>query len=209
MTDLPVLAPPDPPTPDGDGAVGVVLAAGASRRFGDRNKLCEPVDGVPMVRRVAETLLATSLEAVAVVVGHDAAAVRETVADRDVAVVECDTHAAGQSRSVRRGVAWAAARGADAAVVALGDMPYVDPASVDALVAVHERDGATALAAAHEGHRGNPVLFAAAHFDALSALEGDRGGRDVLLGTDDAALVETGDPGVRRDVDVPDDLDPT
>lgn len=208
MTDLPVLAPTDTPTPDGDGAVGVVLAAGASRRFGDRNKLCEPVGGVPMVRRVAETLLAASLEAVAVVVG-DAAAVRETVADLDVAVVETDAHAAGQSRSVRRGVAWATARGADAALIALGDMPYVDSASVDALVAVHEHDGASALAAAHEGQRGNPVLFAAAHFDALSALEGDRGGREVFLGADDAALVETGDPGVRQDVDVPEDLDPT
>jgi molybdenum cofactor cytidylyltransferase len=208
VSDHPVVSPPSPAeaVPDRD-LVGVVLAAGTSSRFGGRNKLTEPVDGTPMGRRVAETLLAAHLDGVAVVVGHGAAAVRATVADLAVAVLENDAYADGQSTSVRRGVAWARERGADAAVFALGDMPDVDPGSVDALVATYALTGRSALAAAYDGDRGNPVLFDAAHFDALAELDGDRGGRAVLLDAADAALVETGDPGVRRDVDEPGDLD--
>jgi len=50
------------------------------------------------------------------------------------------------------------------------------------------------------------VLFAAEHFDALADASGDTGGRSVLLDAEDGAIVETGDTGVLRDVDRPDDL---
>jgi molybdenum cofactor cytidylyltransferase len=51
------------------------------------------------------------------------------------------------------------------------------------------------------------VLFDAAHFDALLAVEGDTGGRPVLLGSDDSALVEVDDPGIGEDVDTIGDLE--
>jgi molybdenum cofactor cytidylyltransferase len=86
-------------------------------------------------------------------------------------------------------------------------MPRVDPDSVCALVRAYRGGAGDALAAAHGGRRGNPVLFDACHFPALASVEGDRGGREVLLSGERSALVETGDPGVRRDVDTTDDLD--
>ena len=90
---------------------------------------------------------------------------------------------------------------------ALGDMPDVVPSSVDALIDAYGAGAGDALAAAHEGERGNPVLFDARHFDDLADVDGDVGGREILLDGDASALVETGDPGVVRDVDVPGDLD--
>ena len=89
---------------------------------------------------------------------------------------------------------------------ALGDMPAVRSATVDALVAAYRAEVGDALAAAYQGQRGNPVLFGRRHFDALADVDGDTGGRAVLLESDDAALVETGDPGVVADVDEPGDL---
>ena len=53
------------------------------------------------------------------------------------------------------------------------------------------------------GRRGNPVCFGSAWFDALRGVDGDIGGREILLTAPDAALVEPNDPGVRRDVDRP------
>lgn len=186
---------------------GLLLAAGTSSRFGEENKLLATVDGEPIVRHAAKTLLAADL-AVTVVLGHEHERVRDALADLDVAFVRADDYAAGQSRSLQRGIEAIRNRDpdVDAAVIALGDMPDVSTATVQRLLAAYEAGAGSALAAAYEGQRGNPVLFDAQHFDALTATGGDTGGRAVLLGAEDAALVETGDPGVVRDVDRPEDL---
>lgn len=186
---------------------GLLLAAGTSSRFGEENKLLATVDGEPIVRHAAKTLLAADL-AVTVVLGHEHERVRDALADLDVAFVRADDYAAGQSRSLQRGIEAIRNRDpdVDAAVIALGDMPDVSTATIQRLLAAYEAGAGSALAAAYEGQRGNPVLFDAQHFDALTATGGDTGGRAVLLGAEDAALVETGDPGVVRDVDRPEDL---
>jgi len=203
---LPVVDPPSERERTSTVA-GVLLAAGTSSRYGEPNKLLEPVDGEPLVRRSARTLLGAGLDSVTVVLGFDADRVRDALAGLDVDFVENPDYESGQASAVRRAVEHlAGGHEVDAAVFALGDMPYVDPESADALVATFEATGRSALAAGHGGQRGNPVLFAAEHFDALADASGDVGGRSVLLGAGDAAVVETGDSGVLRDVDRPDDL---
>lgn len=192
-----------------DAAVhGILLAAGTSSRFGEANKLLATENGEPIVRRAAQTLLESGLRSVTVVTGHEAERVRDALVDLDVCVVHAPDYAEGQSQSVRRGITAVreAFPDADAVVVALGDMPDVSSATVDRLLAAYEAGMGTALAAAYEGERGNPVLFDSRFFDALAGVEGDVGGREILRATADAALVETGDPGVRRDVDRPGDL---
>jgi molybdenum cofactor cytidylyltransferase len=185
---------------------GVLLAAGTGSRFGDANKLLATLDGEPLVRHAARTLLDAGLDPVVAVVGHEGDRVAGALDGVGVRVVENDAYREGQATSVRAGVE-ALGPDVDAVVFALGDMPRVDPASVRALVDVYEESRWTALAAAVAGERGNPVLFDRTHFDALVAVSGDRGGRHVLRRGDRSALVETGDPGVRRDVDTPADLD--
>lgn len=188
---------------DAPRVAGVLLAAGTSTRFGERNKLLADAGGAPVVRRAAEALLASGVESVVVVLGHEADRVREALAGLDAAFVENPDYRDGQATSVRAGVE--AVRGrADAAVFALGDMPFVDPGSVDALLSAYRAGAGDALAAACGGERGNPVLFDARFFDDLADVSGDTGGRRILLS--EGALVETGDPGVRRDVDEPSDL---
>ena len=186
--------------------VGVLLAAGEGERFGGENKLLAPVDGEPVVRRAARTLVESDVDEPTVVVGFEAGRVRAALVDLGLAVVENPAYDRGQATSVRAAVGAARAAGAAAVLVALGDMPWVAPSSVDAVVAAYRAGAGDVLAAAVDGERGNPVLFDARYFDALADVEGDVGGRDLLLEADAAALVETGDPGVRRDVDEPGDL---
>ncbi|MFB6140475.1 MAG: NTP transferase domain-containing protein [Halosimplex sp.] len=193
-------------TPDGRVA-GVLLAAGASTRFGDRNKLLADLDGKPLVRHAAETLSSADLDAVAAVVDPADPGVRDALSGLGLAVLENRDASAGQATSVRRGVEWTRERDADAVVFALGDMPRVDAATVDRLVAAYRDGRGSALAAGYDGNRGNPVLFDARHFDALAAIDGDTGGRAVFRNAEDAAVVETDDSGVRVDVDTPDDLE--
>ncbi|WP_254538374.1 nucleotidyltransferase family protein [Halomarina litorea] len=207
---IPLVRPaefPDAAPEEGASVWGVLLAAGTSSRYGDRNKLLERFDGEPLVRRAAESLAAAPLDGVVAVVGHQSSAVRDAVDGVVSDVCANEEYERGQSMSVRTGVEAVRDHGADAVVVALGDMPTVRPATVGLLVDAYERGVGTALAAAYEGRRGNPVLFDARHFDALAAVDGDVGGRGVLLASAGGALVATDDPGVVRDVDAPSDLD--
>jgi len=223
MTDdgLPVVSPPfgagEPGRTDGADAprvAGVLLAAGTSSRFGDDNKLLATVDGEPVVRRAARTLVDAGVDPVVVVVGHEGNRVRDAVSDLPVEIVVNDAYEAGQSTSVRAGIGALgdtdtpgdADTPPDAAVIALGDMPLVDPETVETLVAAYAAGAGDALAAAYDGDRGNPVLFDRRFFDRLVAVDGDVGGREILLESDASALVAVGDPGVRRDVDRPEDL---
>lgn len=203
---LPVVDPPRERMGDATVA-GVLLAAGTSSRYGDANKLLADVDGEPLVRRSAASLLDAGLDRVVVVVGYEGDRVRGALDGLDVEFADNPDYESGQASSVRTGVqALEAEEAVDAAVFALGDMPFVSPASVRALVAAYEAGAGSALAAGYDGERGNPVLFDSEHFPALAASEGDTGGKHVLCSAEDAAVVETRDPGVRRDVDRPGDL---
>lgn len=209
--DLPIREVPDSelPADDPPRVAGVVLAAGTSSRYGDRNKLLESADSdEPLVRIATRTLLDAGVDPVVVVVGHEADRVAAAVADLPVETVENEAFRAGQSTSVRVGVDAVAAHepAVDAVIVALGDMPFVAPDTVRALVAAYAAGVGDALAPAYEGRRGNPVLFDRRFFPALTDVDGDVGGRAILLGSDDAALVAVDDPGVRRDVDEPGDV---
>lgn len=206
MNDLPVVEPFDVQDAERDApcVAGVLLAAGTSSRYGDSNKLLQSVEGEPMVRRSAQTLLEVGLHPVVVVLGYEAERVRDALAGLDVDFVENPDYAEGQATSVRAGVE-ALPADVDAAVFALGDMPWVSVGTVERLVDAYRAGTGSALAAAFEGERGNPVLWDERLFEALAGQSGDVGGRDLLYSRDDAALVETGDPGVRRDVDRPDD----
>lgn len=187
--------------------VGVLLAGGTSSRFGEANKLLAELDGEPLMRHAARTLLDAALSDVVAVLGYEAEAVASALDGLDVGLVRNPDYEEGLSTSVARGVEAARDAGADAALFLPGDMPAVEPATVMLLADAYRAGLGTALAAAHEGRRGNPVLFDAAHFDALLAVEGDTGGRPVLLGSDDSALVEVDDPGIGEDVDTIGDLE--
>jgi len=205
---LRVVTPPSPADVELDSTVhGVVLAAGTSDRYGSANKLLQPLAGDSLVTHAVATLVAAPLDGVTVVVGHDAARVRSVLPTETVDVRTNDSFAAGQSTSVRAGTQSAREANANAVVFALGDMPAIDPATIVKLIGAYERGDGSVLAAGCDGQRGNPVLFGATHFAALESSSGDVGGRHVLQNTSDAVIVETGDPGVLRDVDRPIDLD--
>lgn len=191
----------------GDAKVwGVVLAAGTSSRFGEENKLLMPLDGVPIVRHVAMSLLNSDLDGVTAIVGHESQRVREALDGLPVEIRLNAEYSTGQSTSVHEGVTAARDHDADAVVVALGDMPSIADSTIDLLVKAYTREVADIIVAAADGKRGNPVLFASAHFDALSNVEGDTGGRALIQEADDVVGVETANSGVLQDIDTPSDL---
>lgn len=204
---LPIVEPNESTVAERRGARvhGLLLAAGESRRFGDENKLLLALDGVPVVRRAAETLVRSTLDEITAVLGHEADEIRAVLEDLPLEFVVNPDYEDGQGTSVRAGLR--AAVEVDAVLIALGDMPYVSVSSVEALLDAYRTGAGDALAAAYRGERGNPVLFDRAYFDRILDVTDDTGARNVLLTADRSGLVETGDPGVTRDIDRPADLD--
>jgi molybdenum cofactor cytidylyltransferase len=157
---------------------GIVLAAGQSSRLG-RPKQLLPVHGEPLIRHTLRRVLASSLDQVILVVGQEADEVRAAVADLPVACVFNADAAAGQSTSVRAGLA-ALSPDVAAAVFILGDQPGVDPNVIDTLIASWRETGAPVVVPRYEDRMGNPVLFDRRLFPELAALEGDTGARPVV-----------------------------
>lgn len=163
---------------------GIVLAAGQSSRLG-RPKQLLPVHGEPLIRHTLRHVLASSLDQLILVVGHEADEVRAAVADLPAACVFNPDAAAGQSTSVRAGLA-ALSPDVEAAVFILGDQPEVDPNVIDALIAAWRASGSAVVAPRYEDRTGNPVLFDRRVFPELALLEGDAGARPVVRAYQDS-----------------------
>jgi molybdenum cofactor cytidylyltransferase len=185
----------------------IVLAAGRSSRMGGPNKLLIDIGGKPMVRRVAETVLAAGLAPVIVVTGHEAEAVRAKLLGVDLRFVHNPNYAAGLSTSLCAGIA-ALPPETDAVLVALSDMPFIEAADIRKLVAAFSPgDGRTICIPTFAGRRGNPVLWGRQHFAAIAALQGDEGARVLFEKfASDIAEVAVANDAVLKDFDTPDSL---
>ncbi|MEL7046244.1 MAG: nucleotidyltransferase family protein, partial [Pseudomonadota bacterium] len=179
--------------------VGVLLAAGRSRRFGAANKLLAPLSGKPLVGHAAAALARVRLEHyVAVVRSSDVAAVL-TGFDLEQIPEEQES----QSDSLRAGIARAARLGASGVLVCLGDMPRVSVLHLEAVVSLGRAQG---IAASSQGGKVMPpAWFDSVYFSELEALEGDQGARAILRSLPLAARVSVQSDEL-VDIDRPEDL---
>ncbi|MDQ3697756.1 MAG: nucleotidyltransferase family protein [Gemmatimonadota bacterium] len=183
---------------------GIILAAGASTRFGSQ-KLLAPVDGKPIVYHATRHALAASLDELVVVVSPDSEMVQGAVLDLPVRLARGGPEE--MSTSLRAGVAAVAGDPrVEAVVVLLGDQPAIAPAVIDALIAEFRRSGKPVVVPLYQGERGHPALFAASIFPELLAVRGDRGARDVIATDPSRVATVRFDFAVPRDVDTPADL---
>ncbi|HZT48179.1 MAG TPA: nucleotidyltransferase family protein [Hyphomicrobiaceae bacterium] len=184
----------------------IILAAGRSTRMG-ANKLLADVGGAPMVRVVAQAVLASAARPVLVVTGHQADEVRAALAGLEVKCVANPDFAQGLATSLKAGLR-AVPSDADGVLVVLGDMPRVTSEHLDRLSAAFAASGGSAVVVpTHEGRRGNPVLWPRALFAGMLALDGDAGARR-LLATHAARVreVDLATDAIFFDVDTPEAL---
>lgn len=191
----------------------VVLAAGASRRFG-ANKLLHPVkagDGaMPLIARSLMPWLETFSQ-VTVVVRADCDELRRQVEQAlgpekaaGIRWCICPDAVLGMSASLAAGVAYN--HNADGWLIGLADMPAV-PSAIIGEVRDAIASGSPLVAPYCDGLRGHPVGFDARYRDELLALQGDAGARDILKRDAGNLLrIDTTDPGIFTDIDNPEDL---
>lgn len=174
----------------------VLLAAGEGRRFGSQ-KLLAPLGDRPLLQHAIDAANASSLSPVVVVLGADAEQVAASVRTGRARLVHNPDHATGQASSLRTGLR--SLDTSDAAVVVLGDQPNVTAALLDALVAAQRSSGAPAVVCTQDGRRSPPTLLHRDLWEAVDALRGDTGARDVLTRRTDVAVFDVPDDLARLD----------
>ncbi|GIF17894.1 nicotine blue oxidoreductase [Actinoplanes tereljensis] len=180
---------------------GLVLAAGAGRRYG-RAKALVPYAGSLLVERGADTLRSAGVSLSVVVLGASAPEALPFTGGYDQVVTNPEW-ASGLGSSLRAGLRALAGTPAGAVVVLLVDMPEVTPSAVRR-VSAHAAADALVMGG-YEGRRGHPVLLGRDHWDGVIAVaEGDRGARDYLRAhAEQVRVVEVGDVAGDLDLDVP------
>jgi molybdenum cofactor cytidylyltransferase len=184
--------------------IGILLAAGASRRFG-ADKLTHILpDGDQVAVRACRNLLAGTDGVLAVVrPGSEELAARLQTEGAEVRI--CADAGQGMGASLAFGIH--ARPEAAGWLVALADMPWIMPATI-CRVADELRLGALIAAPCWQGQRGHPVGFSHVLGPDLTALSGDAGAKSVIQAhLEQLRLVDCDDPGVLRDIDKPQDLE--
>lgn len=190
---------------------GILLAGGASRRFG-RPKLIEPIDGAPLFHKPLRALLDSCDDVVIVLAPNGAEPALPRGADR-VSFARDDVAYEGPLAGTRVGLQ--RVRGECAALVA-ADMPGVSSRLLSLMATQTSRGDVKAVALRDaEGVRPLPAVLRVAPALALARLlleSGERRLRALVQGLEPVELPEavwaTADASGawRRDIDVPEDL---
>lgn len=183
--------------------IGILLAAGSSQRFG-ADKLTQILpDGDMVAVQACRHLLAGTDGVIAVVRPGNptlVAQLREVGAE----VLVCENASQGMGVSLACGIQ--ASVNAAGWLVALADMPWIKPATIQTIANL-VRQGAIIAAPSWQGKRGHPVGFAHVLGLELSALQGDSGAKSVIQAhREHLSVFDCDDPGVLWDIDKPEDL---
>jgi len=156
----------------------VVLAAGASTRFG-RTKQLEHFEGVSLAAGAVRKAESVCGEQTVLVTGKDWQKVADTCAPLAGYFVINNDYEQGLASSIACGVRSVAER-ADAILLMLADLPLVTTEHLTSLVDAWAEAPQTIVASAFEDTLGPPIVFPRADFEALMQLSGDRGARPII-----------------------------
>ena len=188
--------------------IGILLAAGFSRRFGASNKLLQPLpDGNPIALASAKRLIEAIPFSIAVVRPENST-LADLLQDAGLKVFFCSEQDTEMADSLSAAIKFSAAfsESSDGFVIALADMPYINSQTTSA-IASKLSEGASIVVPTYQGERGHPVGFSAKFRTELESLHGDEGARSILKRyPEEVVFLECDDSGILADIDTPADL---
>ncbi len=146
----------------------IVLAAGMSKRMGAQNKLLLPYDQSTVIRTVVENILNANNKEVIVVVGYEAAAIKNALQNLPVLFIDNPNYETGMTSSIQQGVQQATGNGY---MICLADMVLISPAEY-AIVKNHFEqqmilNEKCICLPVYNNQKGNPVIFSSFYKTAI------------------------------------------
>ena len=187
--------------------VGILLAAGKGKRFdptGIQNKLMQILKGGDTIAAMAAKNMLAAMQTVLAVVPPASKEIAALLEEIGCEVTECPSADQGMGESLVH--ALRNTRDAAGWVVALADMPWIQPKTIEVLIA-SLKEGANIVVPTYHGKRGNPVAFSDKHLVNLLQLGGDTGARQLLKEHYVEEIV-VDDPGICNDIDTLSELKP-
>jgi molybdenum cofactor cytidylyltransferase len=181
----------------------VILAAGASTRFGSPKQLAR-VGGHPLLQQMTMNAVEVAASAVTVVLGAHANEITPMLRRSSASIVINRDWAEGIASSIRAGVKSLSGVCAGALIL-LADQAMVTAEDLKRLSNAWRRAPTRIAAASYSGTVGVPAVFPRAHFGDLLALRGDSGAR-MLLQRDLSQLTRVPMPSAALDLDTPEAL---
>jgi molybdenum cofactor cytidylyltransferase len=186
--------------------IAIVPAAGKSERFGGM-KLVADVGGRPLITRTLQSLLDAGVPRVIVVCAPVPFGTVDVFDDPRVELATNPDPSRGMFSTIQAGLAFAA--GDETVVVLPADMPFVQPATIGVVIDECRRTDAP-IAASFKGKNGHPLALPPRLRDAMLSAEASGNLKDALKSVNEPPTsLDVDDPGVVRDVDRREDLDPT
>jgi molybdenum cofactor cytidylyltransferase len=187
----------------------VILAAGTSTRMG-RAKQLLPLGGTTVLARTIDNVRSAGLVEMVLVLGASAESIRRQLPQallQGVKIVVNHAYGQGMASSLREGLS-AVDPQAGAALIILGDQPFLQPLTLRQIIDGYRASRAQIVIPVYQGKRGNPVLLDRSVFSEVMALEGDVGCRAIFSNhLEDILKVEVEDMGVLLDMDDPADYE--
>jgi molybdenum cofactor cytidylyltransferase len=182
---------------------GLVLAAGESSRMGtDKARL--GYNDRTFLETILNTLAEAEIERVAVVLGHHAEEICQSVSLRSAEVVINPDYRLGQTSSLQMGLKALESPELEAIVLCLVDHPAVSAPTVRQLVDTFGEARPPVVIPTHQGQHGHPVIIARRLFEELKSLGPEVGANTVVRRYQEATrFVEVNDPGILLDIDDP------
>jgi molybdenum cofactor cytidylyltransferase len=185
----------------------IILAGGSSTRMG-RAKQLLPLGDSTVLEQTIANVRGAEVHEIVLVLGAAAETVRQALPLallEGLKLVVNDDYQEGMSTSLRAGIS-ALDHRSEAALIALGDQPFIRSQTMDQIIRAYRGDQAQIVIPSFQGRRGNPVLFDRSVFSEVMALAGDIGSRAIFGNHLEAiAKVEVQDEGILFDIDDPDD----
>ena len=179
----------------------ILLAAGESKRMG-RTKLLLKWDQRTIIEKSVDTLLASKIDELIVVLGHQAQAVLRKLGARRLKAVINHQYRMGMSTSIRRGLGEVGPK-SEAILIALADQPFVETDLIDHLIDIYRQNPHGIVLPSYKGERGHPVILDRFRYqEEMRNLMGDVGCKPILnRHPEDILEVEVKSEGVIADID--------
>jgi molybdenum cofactor cytidylyltransferase len=181
----------------------VVLAAGASSRFGSAKQLVR-VNGRPLMLTAVSRAVELAGHSVTVVLGAHAAELAPLLRHTPASIAINRDWAEGIASSIRAGLAHTPDT-ADGLLLALVDQAAVTTDDLRRLASLWRRNPVSIATAQYAGAVGVPAIFPRWCFRELNELRGDRGAQSLLQRHVDR-IARLPMPSAEFDIDRPEDL---